>query len=155
MKIKSLGIYLFAIMCLFITGCGEEKTKTASTTAQFDSVATSQGFTIYDNMELYTGVDYIVSSKVAAYDDMEIEMVEYIVSDYASRTQESHIESFSLLKSTGAHLEKEKGTNYYKYTLVSNNRYMVSTRIDNTLIFCKVMLTQKDKVTALLDELGY
>jgi len=155
MKIKNLSIYLLLVLCLFITGCGGKGTKEVSTTTDFETVATNKGFTVYDNMELYTGVNYIVSSRVAAIDDMEIEMVEYIDSDYASKAQENHIESFNLLKTTGALVDKDKGSNYYSYALVSNNRYMISTRVDNTLIFCKVMLTQKDKVTDLLDELGY
>ena len=155
MKIKNLSIYLLLVLCLFITGCGGKGTKEVSTTNDFESIATSQGFTVYDNMELYTGVNYIVSSKVAAIGDMEIEMVEYIDSEYASKAQENHIESFSLLKTTGALVNKDKGSNYYSYALVSNNRYMISVRVENTLVFCKTLITNKEIVDKILNEIGY
>ena len=48
-----------------------------------------------------------------------------------------------------------KGKNYYRYELVSNGYYMINTRVDNTLIFCKVMLNDKETVDEILDELGY
>ena len=65
------------------------------------------------------------------------------------------LDSFNLLKSTGASEKKDKGDNYYKYFLISNNYYMVSSRVDNTLIFCKTLLTNKEEVDKVLDELGY
>ena len=155
MKIRNLSICLLLLLCLFMTGCGEEKSKTAVTLDNFSNIVSGKGFTVTDNMNGYSDVDYILNSKFAVYDDIEIEMVEYSNSDYANKVQEGHIESFDLLKSTGAHVKKDKGSNYYSYSLVSNNRYMVSTRVDNTLIFCKVMLDDKEIVEEILTELGY
>ena len=155
MKIKNLIICLLFIMCLFITGCGEDKIKTAATVDDFSNVLVSKGFTVVDNMNAYSGVDYILEAKKAVYDDIEMEMIKYTDSDTANKVQENHIESFDLLKSTGAHAKKDKGSNYYSYALVSNNRYMVTTRIDNTLIFCKVMVEDKEFVEEILESLGY
>jgi len=155
MKLRGLSICLLMILCLFITGCGEEKTRDVATLDEFTNVASSKGFTVNDNMELYSEASYILEAKQAIYDDITIEMVKYTDSDYANKAQENHIESFDLLKTTGASAHKEKGSNYYSYSLVSNNRYMISTRVDNTLIFCKVMLSDKETVDGILDELGY
>lgn len=155
MKVRSLSICLLLGLCLFMTGCGEDKVRTAISLDTFDSVATNKGFTIVDDLDEYENVSYILDSKLATYDDIEIEMIEYSDSDSASKVQEGHIESFDLLKSTGAYAKKEKGSNYYSYALVSNNRYMISTRVDNTLIFCKVMLEDKELVEEILNELGY
>lgn len=152
---KKLGIYLLIIMCLFITGCGEEKTKTVNTLEEFERVSTENGFSVENNIRVYAGASYILEAKIAKYDDVEIEMIKYSDSDYASQVQEQQIESFNLLKSTGAFVEKEKGANYYNYVLVSNNRYMVSTRIDNTLIFAKCMIEDRESVEAVINSLGY
>ena len=155
MKFKNILVCLLLSFCLLMTGCRTNISKTIVTVDEFNNAAVNQGFVVYDNTELYDNVNYIVNSTVAVIDDLEIEMVEYIDSEHASKAQENHIESFKLLKTTGALVNKNKGINYYSYSLVSNNRYMISTRVDNTLIFCKVMLTEKDKVTDLLNELGY
>ena len=155
MKIKNLIICLLFVMCLFVTGCGEDKVKTVATLDDFSNVLVSKGFTVVDNMNAYSNVDYILEAKKAVYDDIEMEMIKYTDSDTANKVQENHIESFDLLKSTGAHAKKDKGSNYYSYALVSNNRYMVTTRIDNTLIFCKVMVEDKEFVEEILESLGY
>lgn len=155
MKVKNLIICLLFVMCLFVTGCGADKVKTAVTLDDFSTVLLSKGFTVVDNMDAYSNVDYILEAKKAIYDDIEMEMIKYTDSDTANKVQENHIESFDLLKSTGAHAKKDKGSNYYSYALVSNNRYMVTTRIDNTLIFCKVMIEDKETVEQILEELGY
>ena len=39
--------------------------------------------------------------------------------------------------------------------MVSNGYYVVSSRIDNTLVFCKTMLKNKEKVEAILDSMNY
>ena len=138
-----------------MTGCGEDKIKTVATLEQFTNVVVSKGFTVNDNMEKYSNADYITESKKAVFEDIEIEMIKYTDSSYAEQVQENHIESFDLLKNTGAHFKKDKGGNYYHYSLVSNERYMVSSRVDNTLIFFKIMLEDKELVDEILNELGY
>ena len=87
--------------------------------------------------------------------DIVIEMIVYDNADDAEKVLEEHIKSFNLLKSTGAAEKKQTGDNYHKYFLISNNYYMVSSRIDNTLIFCKTLVTNKESVDKVLDELGY
>ena len=153
---KKLWSYFVIVLCLFITGCGSsDKTKTAKTLNDFEYEATLDGFTVKDNLSRYMGLIYILESKIAEYEDIDIEMVRYSDCDYARQVQEQQIEGFNLLKSTGAFVEKEKGANYYEYALISNNRYMVSTRIDDTLIFSKVMLKDRELVEKIIDNLGY
>lgn len=152
---KKLSIYFLVIICLFMTGCSSNKKKDIISLNDFDKILTDNGFTVSDNMSNYSNVDYIVEAKIAVIDDIEIEMVKYTTNDYAVAVQDNQIESFNLLKSTGAHEDKEKGSNYYKYVLVSNNRYMINSRVDDTLIFCKTLLENKEKVEEIYSELGY
>lgn len=155
MKLKNISVYLLLIICLFITGCGEEKTKKVATLDEFGNIASEKGFTVSDTTDSYSNADYILEAKQAIYEDITIEMIKYSDSEYADKVQKNHIENFDLLKSTAATAHKDKGANYYSYSIVSNNRYMISTRVDNTLIFCKVMLNDKEIVDEILDKLGY
>lgn len=163
---KKLSIYLLILGCLFITGCGEDKVKEVATIDEFDTAVMSKNFSISDE-DKYPDVDYILDYSVAYYDgngngysdndttDILIEMVKYSDSDYADKAQSNHIESFNLLKTTAAYEENDKGSNYYRYVLVSNNRYMISVRVDDTLVFCKTMLQNKELVDEIFDEIDY
>lgn len=155
MRIKNISFCLLLIICLFITGCGEEKTKEVATLEEFSNIATNKGFTVTDTYSTYSDASYILEARQAVYDDITIEMIKYSDSETADKVQKNHIENFDLLKSTAATAHKDKGSNYYSYSLVSNNRYMVSTRVENTLIFCKVMINDKEIVNEILNELGY
>lgn len=151
---KRYFILLGLVICLILTGCGGGS-KEVKSTSDFDTVASNNGFTVNDNMSTYSGNDYITGAMVATTSDITIEMVIYDSVENANKVQEGQIDSFNLLKSTGASEKKDKGDNYYKYFLISNNSYMVSSRVDNTLIFCKTLLTNKEEVDKVLDELGY
>lgn len=148
-------LLVILVFCMFITGCSSNKTREVKTLDDFKNIAMENNFLVDDNNFAYSSVDYIEASMVAKLDDAKIEMVVYSNAEYASQVQEEQISSFATLKHTGAFIEKEKGANYYDYVLISNNRYMVTTRIDNTLIFTKAMLEDKDVISKIIDGLGY
>ena len=152
---KKLSICFLMIMCLFMTGCGDEKVYEAATLDEFSTVATNNNFVVSSNMNDYVTVDYIIDAKKAVLNDIEIEMIEYSDSETAEKVLEGHVESFNLLKSTGAHEENNKGSNYHRYVLVSNNRYMITLRVDNMLIFSKTLITNQETINKFFEELGY
>ena len=152
---KKLGVFLLMVLCLFVTGCGEEKLKEVKTMDDFTTILTNNDFSVSDNSSNYPSVSYIKNSKKAVLDDIEIEMIEYSDSKSAETVLEGHIESFNLLKSTAAHEKDSKGDNYHRYFLVSNRVYMISARVENTLMFCKTNLDNKDTVDKIFEELGY
>ena len=144
---------LLIILVLFMTGCSN-KVKTATDVNSFENVILSKGLAINKGSTSYDNVSYITDYSQVTLGDA-FEMVVYSDSEKADIVQQGHIESFNLLKSTGAQVIKEKGKNYYSYSLISNGRYMLSTRVDNTLIFCKVLLQDKEIVDSIIKELGY
>ena len=150
---KKLILFMICA-CLLATGCGGE-IKEVKNLDNFTEIAGNNSFTVNDNMNSYTGVTYIEGSKIATIDDVTIEMVIYDSIDNAKKAQERQIESFNSLKSTGASQDKDNGKNYYRYSLISNGYYMVSSRIDNTLIFSKVLLEDKEKVENIFEDMGY
>lgn len=137
-----------------ITGCGNNM-KEVKNGDDFSTVAKENNFVVNNNINSYAEEDYIIEAMIATYEDISIEMITYDTSDNAKKVQDNQIDEFKLLKSTGASEKRSDGENYYKYFLISNNYYMVSSRVDNTLIFCKTLLTNKDKVDKILNNLGY
>lgn len=150
---RKLGIFLVCA-CLITTGCGGDS-RVSSNLDSFTQVASNNNFVVNDIMNSYSGVTYITGAKKAMFDDSGIEMVIYDNEDNAKKAQEKHIDNFNTLKSTGASNKRDKGKNYYSYSLISNGYYMVSSRIDNTLVFSKVVLEDKEKIEKILDDLGY
>ena len=148
---KKLSICLLIIFSLFITGCGN-KTKVAISLEEFSQKASNMHFVV--TFEDYN-VDYINEARTASMDGIEIQMINYKEAKHAIQVQEEQIESFNLLKTTGAWEKKDSGKNYYRYETVSNGYYMINTRVDNTLIYCKTLLKNKDTVQNLFNELGY
>ena len=152
---KKYRIYLIIVMCLFIVGCGSNSTRNVKTLEEFETIAINEGFEIKDTSQRYASASYIEEAMIARYDEIEVEMIRYTTTDYAEQVQEQHIDSFITLKSTGATAEKEKGNNYYDFALISNGRYMVTTRVDNTLIFAKVLVEEREIVDNLINLMGY
>lgn len=152
---KRLKLFLLVLFCLIITGCGSNETKEVGTLENFESVAINHGFMVNDNIGNYSNVSYINGSRVATINDATVEMVVYENDDYASQAQEKQIKSFMNIKSTGAVADKNKGKNFYSFSMISNGYYMVSSRIDNTLIFSKVLLENKENVETLIKDMNY
>ena len=152
---KKISILFLLLVCLFITGCGNKEKKEVGSLSLFESTAINNGFTVNDNMNNYQSASYIIGSMVGNKDDMTIEMVIYDTTENAFNAQEAQIKTFNNYKSSGATTKKDKGENYYKYEYISNGYYMVTSRIDNTLIFSKVTLTNKETIENILNTLNY
>ena len=154
---KKIGLYALCLMCLLLVGCGSNKTKEVGSLDNFQSACVTNSFSYENKLSEYQAqnITYITDAGKATLDDATIEMVIYDNDESASKTQEQHIASFMNIKSTGATAHKEKGKNYYKFTMVSNGYYMVSSRIDNTLVFSKTLLANKEKIESILNEINY
>ena len=154
---KNIKYLLLVIFCFILIGCTttSNESKEVGSTSNFETVATNNSFTVDNNISSYDDIDYITEAMKATLDDIVIEMVVYTDNDNADKVQEGQIKSFRSIKATADTENKEKGENYYKFWMVSNGYYMVSSRIDNTLIFSKTLLKNKDKVEAILNEMKY
>ena len=150
--------FLVFCICLFLLcGCTKEskESKVVRSVNDFENASIKAGFSVADNMGSYAGVSYITASKIATSGDISVEMVVYADSDSAKEVQDNQIESFKKIKNTATTENKEKGANFYKFWMISNGYYMVNSRIDNTLIFCKTPFKNKEKIEVILNELGY
>ncbi len=150
-------VYLLLILSLgiFLTGCTSNKSKEVKSLDDFNNAGINNGFTVSDNMNTYQDKDYITGASIATLDDITIEMVTYDNNENAKKIQDNHIDVFKTMKGSGAVIKSDKGKNYYKYDMVSNGYYMISIRVENTLIFSKTQVKNKDKIETILNELGY
>ena len=150
MKKIVLGIIVLFLVC----GCGN-KEKVAKETSDFETVCSNNKYVSKDIMEEYRSKDYITKAVKCTINEGELEMIVYDTDETAKKIQDKQIEIFNNLRSTGNIIKKETGKNYYKYTMVSNGYYMVSSRIDNTVIFTKITLDEKENIDELLSDIEY
>lgn len=152
---RKLGICFLIVMFLVVTGCSSNESKTVTNLDNFASVTSSSDFSVIDTSSEYSEASYVVGVREAKLDGIKIEMFEYTDTESAELVHEEHIENFNLLKATGAFEVDEPGKNYHKYELVSNGYFMISTQVENTVIFCKTLLENKETVEEIFTELGY
>ena len=59
------------------------------------------------------------------------------------------------MKSNSSVQTNINGKNYSKYTLSSDGKYMIVSRINNTVVYLDVDSSYKDEIKTILNELGY
>lgn len=146
---------LCLILCCFIVAGCSNKVKDVKTLNDFDKVCTDLGYDSNDNLQNYQTDSYIIGSKVINLDEYKVEMIIYDNEDNAKKVQEQQIDTFMKVRNTMVTVVKDKGKNFYEFKMVTNGFYMVSTRIENTLIFTQIPVDYKDKVDSIINELGY
>ncbi len=154
---KKFKFIFLCFICLLLVGCGSNETKEIGSLETFQNVCINNGLTYTDMLSEYQAqkADYITGAIRCTLDDLTIEMVIYDTEENAGKAQKQHISSFMTLKGTAATAHNEKGKNYKLFNMISNNYYMVSNRIENTLIFTKAPLANKDKVDAIMTAMNY
>ena len=113
----------------------------------------------YTLKELASPDGYVIATEINftidIYNNVTVEMAIYDSVDNAKLAQETQIKEFDNLRSTGNIITKDEGQNYYDYTMISNGYYMVTSRIENTLVFSKVPLDNKDIIENTINSIGY
>ena len=154
---KKISLWILCFVCLLLAGCTSNESKEVGTLEKFQSNCVNNGIEYADLLSQYQSqkADYITGAIRCSSDDLTIEMVTYDSEESADKAQKQHIASFMAMKSTAATAKKDKGKNYYKFTMISNGYFMVTSRIENTLIFSKTPLANKEKVEAILTDMNY
>lgn len=159
-KVKYLIVgIVFLVLLIVIIGIffGKKSVqkKDAKSINDFENTVSKNEFIFLDNIGSYADVDYITDAKKGILDSIVIEMIVYKDEKSAKKVQDEQIKNFRTIKNTATTEHKDEGNNYYKFWMVSNGYYMVSSRIDNTLIFCKTLLENKEKVENILESMKY
>ena len=151
---KRISLLFLLLICLFITGCNNVEHEVKSLD-DFMAVCENNYFTVTDKTSSYCSSDYIDSALLAKLDTIDIEMIIYSDVNTAIKVQENQFKNSTTLKNASTNITKDKGKNYYKFTVITNGYYTISSRIDNTIIFTNTTIDKKDIVDNIFDELGY
>lgn len=152
---KKIKLLLAIILMGCLVGCVSNEEKAVVDTTKVSDVLTTNGFAVVDDSSLYQNETYVLKAISGTYGDVKLSFLEYSSADVAEKVLKEQIEKFNLRKSTGASTVNSEGKNFHKYILISNNYYMRSVRVENTLFFCNIPLTNKDLVEKIFDTINY
>lgn len=133
------------------------KEKDSITSSNFYTTMSQKGYTVQDANSQFSEYDYIKQAYIAANKDYsyQIEFYELLDDSYATSFYNNNKSIFESSKGNASTETNVELKNSSKYTLLSNSKYMVISRINNTVIYVKVDDSYKDTVKDILDELGY
>jgi len=133
------------------------KEKTSITASSFYTNMSQKGYSVQDASSQFADYNYIKQAYIAASNDYsyQIEFYELLDDSYATSFYNNNKSIFESSKGNASAETSVGLKNYSKYTLSSNGKYMVVSRIDNTVVYVNVDDNYKDTVKAILDELGY
>ncbi len=133
------------------------KEKTPMTASSFKNSMEQKGYIVSDANSQISEYDYIKQVYVAVDSDYSYKIEFYELSDenYAMNFYNTNKSIFESSKGNASAETSAGLKNYSKYTLSSNGKYMVVSRIDNTVVYLNVDDSYKDTVNNLLNELGY
>lgn len=149
------SVAIIAIILGLIAFISLNKEKNSITTSSFYNNMSQKGYYVEDASYQYADYDYVKQIYVAANEDYQIEFYELIDDSYAMRFYNNNKTIFEESQGNGSAETSVGLKNYSKYTLSSNGRYMVVSRIDNTVIYVDADDQYRDDIKNVLKELGY
>ncbi|MGM9881746.1 MAG: hypothetical protein ACI31S_02755 [Bacilli bacterium] len=150
--------FISVVTCLsfifLLTGCGN---KTALTSENFKSKMEGNNFVVQDATSQMASYDYITKVYLAIDSSYNYQIEFYELSDAASASSfyNNNKSIFEESKSSSAVETSVSSGNNAKYTLTTNGKYKVVSRINNTVIYVNANDEYKTEVKDLLEELGY
>lgn len=150
-------ILLVGIGGFFLVKTVLNQEKDPITVEEFKSTMQNKGYIIIDAKEQFDEYEYIKDAYIAMTDDGEYQIEFYKMSDKENATMfYKHNKSvFESSKSSSSAQTNNDMKNYSKYTLQSDNKYMVVSRIEDTVVYVKVDSKYKEQIKNLLKEIGY
>ncbi len=153
MKRKVLSILLLMIMLFSLSGCLK---KTPIDTDNFITNATSFNYTIQDNTNEFSNEVGVIKSTLAlSTNGYQIEFYEFKDTESSKKMFNINKTNFEFLKSSKYSESTTNAMNYNTYSLSTDSDYMYTSRVDKTLIYLKVNISNKDEVKEFIDKLGY
>ncbi len=150
-----VAVIIIAILGVIFVNLNKEKT--SITASSFKNSMEQKGYIVSDANSQISEYDYIKQVYVAVDSDYSYKIEFYELSDenYAMNFYNTNKSIFESSKGNASAETSAGLKNYSKYTLSSNGKYMVVSRIDNTVVYLNVDDSYKDTVNNLLNELGY
>ena len=150
-----LSIICFLSMILS-TGCFN---KTAITAQEFKITLEGKEYTVINltnevEDKIYD-YNYIKEAYIAKKDNYQIEFYEIIDEDYAKAFFDKNKRIFEQTKENSSIEMSNTLTNSEKYSLKTGGKYMVISRIENTVVYVNTFDTYKSEIDGILKEINY
>lgn len=156
---KSKTILLTIISCLTIflsTGCF---IKTKMTSQQFKEIFEQKGYEVIEITneieEKIYDYNYVKEAYAAKKSNYQIEFYEIIDEDYAKVFFDKNKKMFEKSKSNMSYETSNNLINNERYTLKTSGKYMVISRIENTIIYVNSSPSNKKQIDTILKEIKY
>lgn len=149
---------LLVVIGLFVTGCGKKDSLTAD---DFKAkIEKEEKYLITDATSQFAGIKgskyikkvYIASDKEYKY---QVEFYEFSSNDNAINFYEHNKELFEQEKKGKSTYTESNMFNYNKYTLKTNGKYNVLSRIDNTVAYVNGDIKYKKDIDSILKLIKY
>ena len=152
MKNKSMiiGILMIVVVCLITTGCFYKTLNKE----EFSEHFTALGYTINDKAEAkYEAPTYLVASKNDV--PYKFEYYEFDTEVDAKKVYEKYKKSIGDYITTDSKNEERSNVAFSKTTAVSDNEYIIISRVKKTLIFIATTKEYQSEVDKVLEEIKY
>ena len=151
---KKFKLLVLLIGILFLTACAN---KTAITSDKFISIMEEENFDIVNALEQFSDYDEIKEAYIALEDDGDYQIEFYVLDNdnNAIKLYNHNKEIFEDSKGSVSSYTNVDLNNINKYTLSTNGKFNIVSRIDNTMIYLSVDYEFKDEVIDILKKLGY
>ncbi len=150
--LKKLSLFLLVILlCVSLVGCGE---KVAKTPEEFNDFMESKDFTVADSTLFAQTVVTAKTVLTALNDNYEIEFYELNCIETSKEFYNLNKEAFLSEESSNTTTEIT-GSNFDYFDMTNDSGFRMTSRIDNTVIYCYTEVEYKDEVIKLVKEFGY
>ena len=154
--IKRVLLIVVLFLCVFsLSGCGVKKSITAN---DFKNYMEKSGYYILDSTSQYKESFTLKQSYIAinANRTYQIEFIEVNTIDEASKIYDinKNIMEGKKGKSFSGYVDTE-GDNFSNYRIVTNGKYRVLSKINNTLIYVDVDQEYMNEVNKIIKRLRY
>lgn len=154
MKKRNIVLFVTCLLILLgVTGCGNKK---AISTSTFKSITEENNYITSDVTNQYISYEYVNEATVAQ--SSEGFQIEFYVLDSESNAINMFNTNKDIFESYKGNTSTETSSNIGNntiYTLTSNGYYMHLCRVDNTLLYVRVLDSYKDSVKDIIKKIGY
>ena len=145
-----IGIIIVIGVCILATGCGFKSISASEFKDHFGAL----GYTVSETEKgLYESNSYRVATK----DDVpfKIEYYEFANETDAKKVYKNYKDDLPNYITTNSKDTETKGAVITKYVAVSDNEYIVISRVKKTLIFIAGTNEYSKEIDKLLEDIGY
>ena len=137
------------IICLllFTLGCA----KKSISVDKFKDIMRDNGYYVISIKDQFSNYDYIKEAYLARNDSINVEF--YIMID-EENTQAFYLYNKEVIEAYKTKYDTYKETDT-RYTLLTDEAYMLISYIDNTCVYVSTDIKNKDKVNNIIKKLGY